>query len=506
VYIEEVPGALRNIRGVPTSIAAFIGWAAAGPTDAAQMVTSFSDFDRLYGGLDARSLLGYAVSHFFANGGTQAYVVRVVADDATLASTTIAAAGGSLTFEARNAGDWANAYGVLVEGQPGAPGRIRVQITCVMPGASWAVFESFEDLSVISADPHERFVADVINAGSKIVSVRVDGALSAPPADITTPQRLVGGHVGTPIAPQSPPQSPPPTAPGPFEMAVLPASGSGGVHLLEHVDLFNLLCVPGEAHPQTLAALETFCRAHRAFLIVDAGEAQDLSMMPAGLSAALTGADAKDAALYFPWLLAPDPSNAAGSRAFPPSGFVAGIFARTDATRGVWKSPAGIGAYLTGATGVRIPLSAGDAASLNAKAVNCIRDFPLHGVVVWGARTLHSALAQPGAENYVPVRRLALYIEESLHRGTVWAAFEANAEPLWAQLRLSVGAFMDTLFRDGALQGTKSEHAYFVKCGRTTTTQSDIDTGVVNIEVGFAPLKPAEFVLLRVQQKAGPSR
>jgi phage tail sheath protein FI len=188
-----------------------------------------------------------------------------------------------------------------------------------------------------------------------------------------------------------------------------------------------------------------------------------------------------------------------------PCGVVAGILSRTDAARGVWKAPAGIEANLQGVLGLSIGgvpgnLIDGEAGQLNPLGVNSLRGLPVIGHVVWGARTLEGADTLSSQWKYIPVRRLALFLEESLFRGTQWVVFEPNDEPLWAQIRLNVGAFMNTLFRQGAFQGTTPRDAYFVKCSSETTTQTDIDNGIVNIVVGFAPLKPAEFVVIKIQQ------
>jgi hypothetical protein len=190
-------------------------------------------------------------------------------------------------------------------------------------------------------------------------------------------------------------------------------------------------------------------------------------------------------------------------RSFPPSGFVAGIYARTDVTRGVWKAPAGVDASLTGVSGVTVPLTDLENGTLNIRGINCIRNFAVYGTVAWGARTLRGNDEVGSEWKYVPIRRLALYLEESLYRGLKWVVFEPNDEPLWAQIRLNVGAFMHDLFRQGAFQGTSPRDAYFVKCDKDTTTQSDRNRGIVNILVGFAPLKPAEFVIIKIQQMAG---
>jgi uncharacterized protein len=187
----------------------------------------------------------------------------------------------------------------------------------------------------------------------------------------------------------------------------------------------------------------------------------------------------------------------------PPAGAVAGVYARTDVARGVWKAPAGIDASLNGVPELSLAMTDPENGRLNPLGVNCLRSFPIVGRVVWGARTLRGADALASEWKYVPVRRLALFIEESLFRGTKWVVFEPNDEPLWAQIRLNVGAFMQNLFRQGAFQGSSPKDAYFVKCDKDTTTQNDINLGIVNILVGFAPLKPAEFVIIKLQQMAG---
>jgi phage tail sheath protein FI len=188
---------------------------------------------------------------------------------------------------------------------------------------------------------------------------------------------------------------------------------------------------------------------------------------------------------------------------FSALGAVAGVFARTDAQRGVWKAPAGLDATLVGVPQLSVPLTDPENGELNPLGINCLRAFPIGGRVVWGARTLRGADQLADEYKYIPVRRVALYIEESLYRGLKWVVFEPNDEPLWAQIRLNVGAFMHNLFRQGAFQGTSPRDAYFVKCDKETTTQNDINLGIVNIIVGFAPLKPAEFVIIKLQQMAG---
>jgi hypothetical protein len=212
---------------------------------------------------------------------------------------------------------------------------------------------------------------------------------------------------------------------------------------------------------------------------------------------------AKNATLYFPYLRQPDALQENRLADFAPCGAVAGIIARTDGQRGVWKAPAGIEATLNGVVDLTVNLTDGENGQLNPLAVNCLRTFPVIGRTVWGARTLKGADQLADEWKYLPVRRMALFLEESLFRGTQWVVFEPNDEPLWAQIRLNLGAFMQNLFRQGAFQGRSPREAYSVRCDKETTTQNDIDLGVVNIVVGFAPLKPAEFVVIKLQQIAG---
>jgi phage tail sheath protein FI len=277
----------------------------------------------------------------------------------------------------------------------------------------------------------------------------------------------------------------------------------GGIFALETADIFNLLCLPGIKDASTLIDAAAYCQTRRALLIVDADPAfttpSQLSSLVKGSAVPKTDA----AAIYGPWIQVGDPLNNGKLRKTAPSGSVAGLYARTDTNRGVWKAPAGTEANLVGAQGVDYVLTDAENGVLNPLGFNCIRNFPVYGVVAWGARTLKGADEIGSDYKYVPVRRLALFLEESLYRGTKWVVFEPNDEPLWSQIRLNIGAFMQNLFRQGAFQGKTPREAYFVKCDRETTTQNDINLGTVNIVVGFAPLKPAEFVIIQIQQMAG---
>lgn len=279
--------------------------------------------------------------------------------------------------------------------------------------------------------------------------------------------------------------------------------GKTGLYTLEGVDLFNLLVIP-EASTRVLTEAIAYCTRRRAFVIIDLPET--VATFAQAEKWMLKQADplrSRNAAFYFPRLRAPDPMMNGLVRSFPAAGAIAGLYARTDSERGVWKAPAGTSASLAGATGLALALTDKENGVLNPMGLNCLRTFPVYGTISWGARTSRGADAQADEYKYVPVRRLALFLEESLYRGTQWAVFEPNDEPLWSQIRLNLGAFMHTLFAQGAFQGRTPREAYFVKCDKETTTQNDINLGRMNVVVGFAPLKPAEFVIIKIQQIAG---
>jgi hypothetical protein len=485
VYVEEIPSGVRTITGVATSIAAFVGWAPKGPTDAAYKANSWADFDRMFGGLDSRSYLGYAVYHFFNNGGQQAYVIRVAGPDADFAEATL----DDLTLTSTGPGDWANNYKIVVKTKTG--GLFRLDVVYVDPAdsTSTTVVESFENLSMDKTNP--RFVALFLNEESAIVNAEV--ADKPTPAVSDAEKKLDGGKNGEPLQPDD----------AAFITAMKGDEKDTGIYRLDRIDLFNLLCVPGLTKATELSYLQDFCRKRRAFLICDAEKGKSKATLAQQGPAGMTGKNAMNAAFYYPWVKAPDPKQEGRLRLFPPSGFAAGLYAFTDANRGVWKAPAGTDASLTGAVGVETVLTDLENGDLNVKAINCLRTFPTYGTVIWGARTLKGANEEGSEWKYIPVRRTALFIEESLYRGLKWVVFEPNDEPLWASIRLNAGAFMHNLFRQGAFQGSTPRDAYFVKCDKDTTTQSDINLGIVNIVVGFAPLKPAEFVVVKIQQMAG---
>jgi phage tail sheath protein FI len=274
-------------------------------------------------------------------------------------------------------------------------------------------------------------------------------------------------------------------------------------HLLDDISDVSLLAAPGIGTTWILDAGMSYCEGRPLrdiFYIGETGHVDDEPGEAEAFRKNLTKANSYGA-VYYPWIRANDPSGQSTEPIdLPPSGYIAGIYARIDNNRGVWKSPAGTEASLNGAVGLTYTLSDTEQGNLNPINVNCIRRFDLFGLVSWGARTISS----DPEWNYVPVRRTAIMLRKSIYNGIQWAVFEPNDERLWSSLRLNIGSFMNGLFRAGAFQGTKASDAYFVRCGLgDTMTQGDIDRGQVIVMVGFAPVKPAEFVIVRIQQKAG---
>jgi uncharacterized protein len=292
-----------------------------------------------------------------------------------------------------------------------------------------------------------------------------------------------------------------------------------GIYALDSAN-FNILCLPDvmnladTAAFAVISAAETYCQAQWAFLLVDppqssaggaGGSDRDTLTGIQDWLAQNSNLRSSYAALYYPRPQIPDPLSNYRLRSVAASGTMAGLYASTDGSSGVWKAPAGTATQLVNVSALTYQVTDPENGVLNPLAINCLRSFPVYGNVCWGARTLDGADQIESQWKYIPVRRLALYIEASLYQGTQWAVFEPNDEPLWSALRLSIGTFMQQLFQKGAFQGSTPTSAYFVKCDATTTTQADINLGIVNIVVGFAPLLPAEFVIIQIQQIAGQS-
>ncbi|MCQ6962155.1 phage tail sheath family protein [Methanolobus chelungpuianus] len=294
------------------------------------------------------------------------------------------------------------------------------------------------------------------------------------------------------------------TLPGAKEIIGSQESRTGMYALLD-ADIFNLLVIPDTARlpeDEAKSVIESavrLCEQRRAFYLAD----PDPSKKPPDIAGWTSFITSRNAAVFFPQARVADPPDPAGPISVPVSGAVAGVFARTDAERGVWKAAAGTGAVVNGIMGPAHDLNEFQVNQLNQSAINCMRLLPGAGTVVWGARTRESAFDQASEWKYIPVRRLALFIEESISRGTRWTIYEPNGQTLWARIRSETDNFLYRLFLQGAFQGRTKQEAYFVKCDAETVTQNDIDNGSVNIMIGFAPLRPAEFVVIRVSQKAG---
>jgi hypothetical protein len=372
----------------------------------------------------------------------------------------------------------------------------------------------------INDEPDLAFQAEVW--GYQLAIMATDGAISNQPTTVSTGTAALDTGVILNVRQYSLGQDV-----GSFSITGVPGTDGGtpdaaaytgsesnqtGMHALDPVDLINLMILPGDSDvadsvlTSVWGPASVYCQRRRAFLLTDPPASwtdsngrptvvQDTSLVNQFRSTMV-----KDhAAVFYPRLR----YNARGLiKTIGAAGAIAGLMARTDGSRGVWKAPAGIDAGVRDIVGVNLQLTDLENGVLNKKAVNCIRVLP-NGIVNWGARTLDGDDDFGSEWKYIPIRRLALMIEESLYRGTRWAVFEPNDEPLWANLRLNIGAFMNSLFRQGAFQGSSPKDAYYVRCDSSTTTQNDRNLGIVNIEVGFAPLKPAEFVVIKIQQMAG---
>jgi len=517
VYIEELPSGVRTITGVATSITAFVGRAWKGRVNDPVRVSSWADYERTFGGLWGPSTMSYAVKHFFDNGGNEALIVRVVST--TLGSAATFSLAGGMKLQAASVGSWAMDLLIDVEDKTHTKDPTDTSLFNLIVrddpkttndsdkrGGSGAI-ETFRN---VSSDPNSsRFIGTILEQQSNFVRF-VSGA-SAPSA-----------QQGTGADPNSGTDGVSTSATDATKEVEGDSTAKTGIYALLKTDLFNLLCiapltyanantiVEQDVQMSTWQVAAKLCKDRRALLLVDAPSGWTSSNVTTATPqiSDFGAVERAYSAIYFPRLRIPDPLQDNNLADFAPCGAVAGIMARTDTDRGVWKAPAGLDAAPRGVLGLSVnglpaTLNNDDSGALNPLGINCIRNFPVTGHAVWGARTLEGADALASQWKYVPVRRLALYIEESLFRGTQWVVFEPNDEPLWAQIRLNVGAFMQNLFVQGAFQGKSKSDAYFVKCDKETTTQNDIDLGIVNIVVGFAPLKPAEFVVIQIQQMAG---
>ena len=510
VYIQELPSGVRTVVGVPTSITAFLGRAPRGLVNEPVVVTNFGDYERSFGGLDLNSTMSYAVRDFFLNGGGLAIILRLFkaeGDAEIRANAAVGDGADSWKILAASPGTWANGLQIKVT-LVAADGMGKQVLERYGRNAGELFSLSIHDGDPTKKPPLETIANVTLLDGPRRLDrvleqesglIRVDSLGLGMPADGAV-LTLSGGLDSVDL-----------------DVAAYLGSEENktGLYALERADLFNILCIPpdkrdGDVDAALYPDVLAYCYRRRAMFIVDpplswaARKETAAAQAKAGIDALnISGEIARNASLYFPRVVEADPLRESQPDVFPACGIVAGIMARTDATRGVWKAPAGLDATLTGIRSLQANLTDAENGQLNPLGINCLRTFPTIGSVLWGSRTLRGADQLADDYKYVPVRRLALFLEETLYRSTQWAVFEPNDEPLWSQLRLNIGVFMHDLFRQGAFQGQKPGDAYFVQCDTTTTTQSDINKGIVNIIVGFAPLKPAEFVVIYLQQMAG---
>jgi phage tail sheath protein FI len=440
-----------------------------------------------------------AVQLFFLNGGTQCYVMRTAVitggvsatNPASFASLTLSdtAAANTLKITAKYQGTLGNSIRAVVTNSVAGPsGKFDLELYRDVAGVktdsqTWTGLSMDPTLSATNA----RYAPDYVVYKWAVLSPipAIAPFNLKPPANLAV-TNLGGGKNGNAVTAAE------------YDTAYLIVD--------KEVDLFNLMILPKNAGATAVvqsalwSKASIFCQGRRAFLLMDPQATWTTPQLAVTGMPGLRAGLVKDySAIFYPNLTL----NENGSNVqIGPSGAIAGLMARIDGTRGVWKAPAGTEADIRGISGLEYRFSDGDNGFLNPRGVNTIRIFP-NGIVNWGARTMDGDDDFASEYKYIPIRRTALFIEESLYRGLKWVVFEPNDEPLWAQIRLNVGAFMHNLFRQGAFQGTKKQDAYFVKCDSETTTQNDINLGIVNIWVGFAPLKPAEFVILYLQQMTG---
>lgn len=534
IYIQELPSLVHTITPAPTSIAVFVGYinpffSLTPPVDynTAIQLFSFADYQTNFGGFFSvpwqPDYVGQAVNQFFLNGGPTCYVVALKPQhyydsqgnsqgDIGAASTTVDAAGGSVAFTALQP------VGIVYPASATGMAGIPMAVALSNPQSSTSGGPTDTADIVISygttVETHRKVrIGNLSNTlqGSSLVSVQVTGTPTAYPA---------AGSFTLDYSSLTAPQIAPDVAfsvinPVDFEPVFQEFES------LDKVPIFNLLATPGITDSLVTADAAAYCERKRAFYIVDtkSSEAQgwDVNSLVIDLnqSTALSPEPpaSTNAAVYYPWLQTADPVTGKSTDPVtgnavlaPPSGYVAGIYGKTDSAQGVWQSPAGLQTSLLGTTGVDVKGMMTDPQQgvLNNNAINALRQFPgIPPPVVFGART--TAATNPAFEQwkYVAVRRMALFIEQTLYANLTWAVFQGNSQPLWTALTQEVTAFMLSLFRQNAFAGTTPKDSFLVQCDSTTTTQQDINNGVVNIVVGFAPLLPAEFVVIKIAQLAG---
>ncbi|GGT50670.1 phage tail sheath subtilisin-like domain-containing protein [Streptomyces purpureus] len=516
VYVEEVASGSRPIEGVGTSVAAFVGLAPTGPLNEPTLVTNWTQYVAAFGDFTDGYYLAHSVYGFFNNGGTAAYVVRVGgapegASDTAPAAANAAPVSGSAAPAALPPGEPRQLGTFTVSAV--APGSLSVEVADPEGDGPAERFKLIvkdgdtvaETFDVTAKKSGRNYVVTQVKERSRLIAVQE----AAPAAQLARPDNQTVALVAPAPAPAAPasPAVPSGTAaahPGPAEYLGDSAdrTGFGG---LEAVDEVSMVAVPdlmaayqrGAIDLEAVKAVQLGLIAHCELM----GDRVAVIDPPPGLNARqirvwrqeTAGYDSKYAALYYPWIKAFDPATGQ-TRTIPPSGHIAGIWARNDFERGVHKAPAN--EVVRGAVDLEIQITRGEQDLLNPIGVNCIRAFPGRGIRVWGARTLSS----DPAWRYLNVRRYFNYLEESILIGTQWVVFEPNDHALWARIRRNVSAFLVNEWRNGALFGARPEEAYYVKCDEETNPQESVDLGRVICEIGIAPVKPAEFVIFRLAQ------
>jgi len=507
VYVQEIESGTRPIEGVGTAVAAFIGIAPRGPENAPTLVSNWTQFVEKFGGLYEGSYLAYAVYGYFLNGGGNCYIVRIGTgaasgggkgggkrDPKQLAAGPQTAQIGNYVFTAKNASPNAKPIKVEIsdpEGEAPEEGTFKVAVT--VEGRSPEVYDG------VSAKPdHPQFIVTKL-AESKLVTVEEADPASAGlkprngTFDLVVPepaeQPIVLDDIGA-------------------ENYIGSSEDRTGFSGLEEIEDVTMVAVPDlmAAFQQGAIDLDTVKGVQRA--VIDhcemMGDRMAILDAPPDLSAqdvakwrrVETGFDSKFAVLYYPWIGVLDPLSGA-NRFIPPSGHMAGVWARNDSERGVHKAPAN--EVVRGAVGLTTQLTRTEQETLNPIGVNAIRSFPGRGIRVWGARTLSS----DSAWRYVNIRRLFNYLEKSILNATQFAVFEPNDPALWGKLNRSISSFLIGEWRKGALFGRTPDEAFFVKCDEETNPADVIDSGQVICQIGVAPVKPAEFVVFQLSQFSG---
>jgi phage tail sheath protein FI len=494
VYVEEVQAGSRPIEGVGTAVAAFVGLAAQGPTNAPTLITNWSQFVATFGDFVEGSYLAHAVYGFFLNGGGSCYVVRIGGDQPMPAARAEIATAkdeklSGYRVTALEPGPAGNQITVEV-GEAGNPAEDAFKLTVSAAGHDTETYDN------VTTKRGKNNVVTMVKEQSKLIEIEeigTAGALERLPAKGKV--SLAGADGAKPMK----------VTPEDYVGDAADRTGFGG---LEAVDAVTMLAVPdlmavyqkGIIDLEGVQAVQLAMIAHCELM----GDRVAILDAPPGLNAQQVrewrvdkvGYDSKYATLYWPWIKVFDPVSGEGIHV-PPSGHMAGIWARNDDTRGVHKAPAN--EVIRGALGLELQITKGEHDQLNPVGVNCIRAFPGRGIRVWGARTLSS----DAAWRYLNVRRLFNYVEESILEGTQWVVFEPNDLNLWQRVKRTLNAFLVRTWRDGALFGATPQEAFYVKCDAETNPPEVIDAGQLVVEVGIAPVKPAEFVVFRIAQFSG---